>query len=625
MSFGAFMSGFQGGAKSMSDLQNEKERRGLLKKMKDREAATMQRDNYERGEAGLDPFLESADEDPFLFRLGSAVQSKLGKVFGNPKSQALPVSSPTGEGAPLSEDDFAAQAQLGSTVGSFDEYQPEEYELADGGQASWDWIKEDEAKKSRPSDDTPENVRRRAEQARAPKSPGRPADYVNDTTKKAIPDAPKAAGRAARAGGAVKGGVAGALAGIAGGSAVGTYGEDTGDMAREQGVPEYAEDMPGGGGKRGPKWLGPLGDPQFRHDIGVRTVGALQNLGDDIISTGKSLVGAGGADEAAPAQAIPAKPAAAPAAGPARQAPPSAVARAPGASAIPTPDRPQPKNPLEGFDLSKISAKEIPNFSNEDWKAHRQKLLKSYVNSGMSYAEAWDTVDQKVIATQQRGFLNFAKQASALMDANDLNGAATAVRAAFQYLPSTTDLEVGQYNGHLVAFGVDEETGEQVGKPIVVTPELLANIQQNFSDTKAFSEHAQDRIQNQQKDRELGQADQKIGIMRDSLGVDAYNAESKRMDVQNGAAGGAAGGFKPGDVQRASAAFTDWSYTAAAGAGDEPDPRLQSALATVALARYQQQGPSANPNSIMFRLEELVKSPGGAEMILNAASSLSGG
>jgi hypothetical protein len=277
---------------------------------------------------------------------------------------------------------------------------------------------------------------------------------------------------------------------------------------------------------------------------------------------------------------------------------------------------------LAGFDVTKLNPSDIPNFTAKDWEAHRAKLMRSYGLAGMSYAEAYDKVDQQVIATQQRGFVQFAKMAEAAMAAGDLKAAGTAVVAAFQNMPTTTHLKVGVFNNHLVGFPIDEDTGQQAGSPVVITPELLNSVMVNFASPQVWAEHAQDRRLGDQKDRELGQGDRRLDLMKSAVGVDAYDAETKRAA---GGAGGAAAGLKAGDVARAQASFEDWSYTAAQGAGENADPRLQGALATVGLARYQQEGAGANPRAIMFRLEELAKTPAGQEAILRAAASVSGG
>jgi hypothetical protein len=281
----------------------------------------------------------------------------------------------------------------------------------------------------------------------------------------------------------------------------------------------------------------------------------------------------------------------------------------------------QAADPLEGFDVSKVPAEKIPNFSNKDWESFREENIKELVANGMSYAEAWDKVDQQTVATQQRGFMHFAKQAFTAMgpDGKYTPAAASAVRAAFQYLPSTTDIQVGNYNGHLVAFSIDEDTGEQVGQPMVITPEMLQKVMMNFQSPQVWAEYAQDNRKMDQADRELGQGDRRLGIMEQGLGIERENALSNRIRAMGGSGTGE-DGMKLSDADRHTQFWQDQAYSAAG-----TDPELRDAMAAVMSSLYMEDGGQTRPEVIARQVTALGRTPEGRAKIIAAANQYAGG
>jgi hypothetical protein len=191
------------------------------------------------------------------------------------------------------------------------------------------------------------------------------------------------------------------------------------------------------------------------------------------------------------------------------------------------------------------------------------------------------------------------------------------VRAAFQYLPSTTDVQVGNYNGRLVAFSVDEESGEQVGQPMVVTPELLQKVLMNFQDPKVWAEYAQDNRKLDQADRGLDQTDTRIGLAEQGLEIERENAKTNRMRAIGGEG---EGGMKLTDADRHTQFWQDQSFAAA-----QDDPELQAAMAAVMASLYVEDGGNTRPEVISRQVASIAKTPEGRAKILAAANQYAGG
>lgn len=639
MGFGDFMSGMQGGMSAMDDLKNSRLRRKLYDQALTEGDYMLAGKERARERAKLPGIARSRTSDTFIGKLGdkldpviSRFMESIGRGSGaieSPTAMTLPTAEEVNpEEVPMSEEDFGAAYEEGIA-------------LADGGLPNeWDFVddaKNADPKKARPKLTEEEFARRRAA-AKADLTGKadqiKPVEYASKankatidkvgadvTPKSAIPETPpkgRFARGVARAGGFLKGAGAGMLAAGAAGAAL------ENSLAPDEKIAEYYRRIGRPGGE---KDAGPL------ETTGVRAMGVLQDVGRTFLPKvveDKLFPYLGESEQAAPSQAAPSQ--AAPkeaiptSSGPsnprryrgqgaARRAAPAAAPE----SAIPA--EPAEVNPLDGFDVTKVNAADIPNFSNQDWVSFREEAIKDYVSSGLSYAEAWDKVDQQVVATQQRGFMHFGNQARALLANGDLKGAATAVRAAFQYFPSTTDLQVGEYNGHLVAFGVDEDTGEQVGSPMVITPDFLDSALMNFSDRKAWTEFAQDNRRMDQADTELEQGSRRLDLMEEGLGIERENALTRRLDAIGSGLAGGGGGLKETDIATARKQLNDWAY--AIGGGKGADPALPAALSALAEAEYKRRG--GDLSTIVMRLEEMMRSPGGPDTILAAARRLASG
>jgi hypothetical protein len=142
------------------------------------------------------------------------------------------------------------------------------------------------------------------------------------------------------------------------------------------------------------------------------------------------------------------------------------------------------------IDLSKVQfdPNEMPDMKVRDWEEYRRKKIAYGVGQGKSA----DEVDKEVTAMQQRGFLRYGQQAFTLMQAGNLQGAARALKAAYQYFPNGYDVKFGVQNGNIVGMGFNEETGKPEGNPMILTPERLSVMMENFTNPQAFRMWTQD-------------------------------------------------------------------------------------------------------------------------------------
>jgi len=622
--FGSFMEGLQGGISTMQDIRRKKQ----LDKIYDQEITLgderVTGRDFSRARAGLDPLKKSKSGDPFLYRL----MEKLGR--GNdsnesPTAGALPVAAEADPEPIVLSGDYDPSAEW---------VDPEaDVALADAGSVDDAMRRAEELKleedtgpkkSSRPKMTEAEFDEKRAT---ASKQTGRaseirPVEQVSKGSKKIISKVGAEVGEAIPTKAKWYKPSGYGLAAKEGAGVLSKAGRWVGRAAAPLAIGGAAA-----GGIRGALDTETTGDG-FWSDVGQRAVGAGKGVVAGLLNPIDSIFGVGGEEEAAVAPPEEQKVAGSGPRGPRRYPgqgrPASAIPTAPSAPGAAAAGPAEEPNPLDGFDVSKVAPEDIPNFSVKDWESFREENIKELVANGMSYAEAWDKVDQQTVATQQRGFMHFAKQAYMALgkDGKYSPAAAAAVRAAFQYLPSTTDIQVGDYNGHLVAFSIDEETGEQVGTPMVVTPQLLQSAMINFQDPKAWAEHAQDNRKIDQADRELGQGDRRLDLLGDQVGIERENAITNRIKAigDPGGGPGGSGGMKLSDADRHTQFWQDESFAAAGGDSD-----LQAAMAAVMSSLYTEDGGNTRPEVISRQVKALAKTEEGRAKIFAAANQYAGG
>lgn len=405
-----------------------------------------------------------------------------------------------------------------------------------------------------------EMIRRRAAANRA-RAPAR----VTNATQRAIPRTPPRPGLTARAGSAVRGAanaVGRKIAPIAlGATAVETARTPTEDYRKRFGME--------------------TNDPSLAGDIGARALGAASDLGNVLTlgAAGKYFRDKQGDNvvQAQPAQ--PETPAAIP------KTPDEAIAQQAIAEGTKMAEKATAAAAPPGdIDFSKVDfeAGDIPNMPVRDWVEYRAGMVSDLMLQGATAPEA----HAKVTQMQQQGFVNYAQQSLMHLQAGNANAAATALRAAYQYFPNGTDVQLGVQQGKdgqpvIVGQGRDEETGEPKGPPMVLNSERLAVLIENFSNPDAFrtwTKDWRDEQFNRQKYEEVEKPEAESNARyRDRAGRAALiNAEADRVRAGTSATSGR----RQADLDRANAAFQDavemLGYTDQAGAD-----RMMSLMAQI--------------------------------------------
>jgi hypothetical protein len=246
-----------------------------------------------------------------------------------------------------------------------------------------------------------------------------------------------------------------------------------------------------------------------------------------------------------------------------------------------------------------INPEDVPNVTVDEWAQMRQRYRQ--IAGARGTPESVANADNAVTQMQMRGFLNYTSQAQALLQVGNLQGAATALRAAYQYFPNGTDSRFQVHNGHLVAYPYDEKTGKVLSdKARVITPEYLAGAVQNFSNPQNFLSWTKDwrgeqftRQKYAEVDKPLAQAQAQALATNAEANVARAEAADLRARLS-----GAQGGLRPSDFARSEAAYRERLELMGIQDPQEAD-RLASVMSQVK-ARY----PNVPDNTIMFRVLE---------------------
>lgn len=521
--FGAFMQGLQGGIEFGQNVRKNRQKEKLydaaineaLDAKKSRKLSTAAADAL----ANDGETTETSDyelPDPYGYDLMDMAREKIGSLF-KPKKKALPVEDPQElpQLTPMDPEQFAAASDTSLTA-----LQDSVPGLAGGGLIDDLMV-------------AGEVAARRAGRAVASGARGAGAAV------RAIPTLPEDAGMLRRAGGGKLG--TGLAAGVLGAGALQGGATDTEDYYRRMPYLPHNAETPGG---------------QFAQDLLARSLGvasdvagALPIIGPKIRENFNDVE-----EDAAKQQAIPApKPEAGPSAPLGSPQRTRAMSRGSGRAALPAAadkDGNKKIDPLEGLDLGKMKAEDLPSFSTTDWTKFRNASVRALTLRGVPIGEAMDTVDKQVLGIQTRGIQMFGNQALLRLSQGDLEGAQPYIRAAFQYVPSTTDVKTVVHNGHLIAVGYDEETGEPVGQPFVVNEETLSKVLQQMTQPGTMAEWAQDRREFKLREQE---AQARSDYLANQNEIGMTRAEADIMTAE-GKAG--AGGVKPVDVERVSGDLT---------------------------------------------------------------------
>lgn len=299
-------------------------------------------------------------------------------------------------------------------------------------------------------------------------------------------------------------------------------------------------------------------DPSLPGDIGVRALGAASVLGDVFtlgaagrlyrdkqrIAAEQQQAAAGATPQQA--QAIPV------------EQPPAVI------KALTVTGRRQQGIPTQqtGTDLDvvdfsniDIDAREVPDMKTDDWKQYRAMVIRDAARRGQPI----DQVQDRITQMQMKGFLSYGYQGLALQQAGNVRGAMAAYRAAFQYFPNGNDVEFGTSvnkrtgRTQIIGFAKDEKTGKIVpGSELVMDPERVSVILENFKNPQAFRLWTKDWRDFQQEQRKYEEVTKPLAqAQADYM---ATNSEANVLRAEN-AALRARGGYDAADMRGDATAF----------------------------------------------------------------------
>lgn len=616
--FGAFMQGLQGGISFGQDVRKNRQREKLyddlinksLDEKKSRKLSTEAADAL-AGDGQTTSLSDYELPDPILYDLGDMIRSKAKSLF-SPKKKALPVDDPQEmpeidpSEAPMSGEQFASAANDLTSASGFG-LAPDDLQSV-GGLRAGGSVEDALARKvAQEAAIAGEVAARRGGRAiaGAANTVGRHAtgEVLEPGWRRALTGIRGSGdlGRLSQGGKMATGKALGAL-GALGATALDAGGTPTEDyVTRFGGNPDTYE-------------------PSFLKDVGVRTLGAASDLGGQALDLAAGVTGLPIGTEDLYRDKQGKKQAALPVEKPTETKPRDTTRPAPGSGGyrgrsssskrVALPDTPEEAakapDPLAGVDISKMRAEDLPNFSATDWTKFRAASVRALTLRGVPIGEAMDTVDQQVIGMQIRGMSNFANQAMIRMVNGDLEGAQPFIRAAFQYVPSTTDVKTVVHNGHIIAMGYDEDTGEPVGQPFVVNPETLSAVLKQFSAPGAFAEWAQDRRDFRLREQEA-QARADFMANQNEIGMTRASA-----DLLGEIVGGGASAPKPGDIERPTGTFAEATQMIIDDLGieDADAPQVIAAVMGMMYRRALQEGRTISAPEIAEAARRNVQSRG---------------
>jgi hypothetical protein len=217
----------------------------------------------------------------------------------------------------------------------------------------------------------------------------------------------------------------------------------------------------------------------------------------------------------------------------------------------------EPPNPMLNFGKVRIAAKDIPNYTTQDWANFRMEAKMQAALSGLDPASMEEQVQDQITRMQMKGFSSYGHQGLLLQQAGDREGAMAAYRAAFQYLPNGVNIEFGTGTNnkdgreYILGFAVDEKTHQPIpGSAMVMTPDHVATMLDSMKDDKAWSEHVKDVRDYRLKERDTESMIQYRADTGDAALERAYKAGQ----------GGGAAGMKPSDIRGTSALLNNNPY-----------------------------------------------------------------
>jgi hypothetical protein len=215
------------------------------------------------------------------------------------------------------------------------------------------------------------------------------------------------------------------------------------------------------------------------------------------------------------------------------------------------------KTAAENFDYRYLPEdtrpEDLPSMSTKEWADGRKQMVMGLIKQGKDPSEAYKIVDDITVDRQMRGMERELTKAITYAGMGDLRAAGFAIRQGFQYFPNGVDVKLAIQNdaktgtSNLVAFGVDEETGEPTGQPMVITADRLAALRENFSNPAAFRTWTKDGLDLQ---LEIAKLKDISAYRQGTLGIQEANAITDRLEAETEARTGGQGGRKYSDLDR---------------------------------------------------------------------------
>ena len=199
-----------------------------------------------------------------------------------------------------------------------------------------------------------------------------------------------------------------------------------------------------------------------------------------------------------------------------------------------------------------VMPEDLPAHSSKDWEDERKYWAAYAITQGQDPFAAMEKVD----AQQTNGFARYSMQATALIDAGDLEGATRALYAAYQYFPNGKDVKFGVQTGKdgnrvIVAMGKEEESGKSSGPPQILDQNSISRMVENMKKPGALRAWTTDWQATEQKLWEQG-------FERDKLKeTGRHNRAMEGAYEARTAAVGAGGGMKQSDYDRAFKEFIE--------------------------------------------------------------------
>lgn len=227
--------------------------------------------------------------------------------------------------------------------------------------------------------------------------------------------------------------------------------------------------------------------------------------------------------------------------------------------------------------VTRLRPEDVPAFKTRDWQRYREEVTLGLIQQGVRPSEAHAEVDK----VQMNGFLSHAQRAMVALQSGMAEEAAVQMKMAYSYFPNGSDVwfdMTTDASGQpaIIGRGRDEESGEEVGKPMILNAERASAMIDNLQRPGAWRSWTKD-WRTEKMQREIFEAE---GPLK------AYDAETRRINANAslerarslsayGRSG--SGGMKPSDASRFSKDMRERIFLL-----EQEDPQLADELKAVA-------------------------------------------